>query len=137
MNHRVGLVVVMVLMVLLAVSTAEAQAIGTVVGKECAVNWVAPTTVADGQAMVGNLAATKVNVYVTTTATPPVQGAPTGVLLPVGGVLPVTWGCAGVTPGQHWVWISYSNVNGEGALANAPFVLSTAIPVAPSAVTVN
>ncbi len=117
---------------------AEAQATGTVVGKECAANWTAPTLDGSGNPLTGNLAPTQANVYITTTATAPPQGTgQVAILTPVAGAIPTTWGCAGVTPGQHWIWVSYSNVNGEGTLANVPFVLSTAIPAAPSGMAVK
>lgn len=119
---------------LLAIATPVfAQATGTVVGKECSVSWTAPTTGQDGSPLTGNLVPTQANVYITTTSTPPAQGSgQAAILTPVGGAIPTSWGCAGVIPGQHWAWVSYSNVNGEGVLGNVPFVLSTAIPNAPS-----
>ncbi len=117
---------------------AEAQATGVVVGKECLASWTAPTVDGSGNPLIGNLAPTQANVYVTTTATSPTQGSgQAAILTPVSGVIPASWGCANVTPGQHWIWVSYSNVNGEGTLANAPFVLSTAIPGAPSGMAVR
>lgn len=117
---------------------AEAQATGTVVGKECSAVWTAPTLDTSGNPLTGALAPTQANVYVTTTSTPPTQGSgQVAVLTPVSGAIPTSWGCAGVTPGQHWVWVSYSNVNGEGALANVPFVLSTAIPAGPTGLAVK
>ncbi len=125
-------------LVLVLPMVAEAQAIGTVVGKECSISWTAPTLDGSGNPLTGALLPKQANVYITTPSTSPAQGTgQAATLLPVGGIIPTSWGCAGVIPGQHWAWVSYSNVNGEGVLGNVPFVLSTAIPAAPSGLSVK
>jgi hypothetical protein len=121
-------------LLLLSPLAADAQTVGPTIGPTCALSWNASTTNADGTPLSSPIGSYRV--YVTTTATPiPLPGTtvPTAILSAGASPPPTTWNCAGVGDGQHYAWVTASNVNGESAVQAVPlaFVFSATPPPPP------
>lgn len=112
-----------------------ARAAGAVVGKECRVSWVAPTTNVNGGPITVPLGFKR---YDQLTATPvPVPGTAVPVTTlapPAAGNAPTVDLCGGASPGQHFSWVTAFYATGEESpIGNpVPWLLTLAPPGVPT-----